>query len=297
MKPIIQLHNLPNWRSHRVTPLRGWRRCPLLVFSQDLGRGASITAQGDVTSRWPGAREGPVPPCNNPSFHSQTSTSPGLVVEGLVKRRGGRGGGGPGDVSLNRFHGNARGHLIEFTGSSGILYTFWWCCRNQKCQISNQHFVVTIQILFVELKPIDHEKQKNQKSNFDKTLMDVLDSFSTSVYVDAAGSATPTCLNCCVSAALQACLTFVFCHHVARLAFRVSCDLFLTIFNIDCCWWIFTNTKRVLLRLVEFTMFGDICEDFVKLCRIAWFRFCALQIPEEAKLASVNKTEAGVALV
>lgn len=68
--------------------------------------GASITALGDVMSRWPGATQGPVPPCNNPSFHPRPTSALRRPRSGghtgLVKRRGGGGGGsgGPGDVSL-----------------------------------------------------------------------------------------------------------------------------------------------------------------------------------------------------
>lgn len=41
------------------------------------GAGASITALGDVMSRWPGAAAGLDPPLNNPGLHPGT---PGLVV-------------------------------------------------------------------------------------------------------------------------------------------------------------------------------------------------------------------------
>lgn len=41
------------------------------------GAGASITAPGDVMSRWPGAAAGLDPPLNNPGLHPGT---PGLVV-------------------------------------------------------------------------------------------------------------------------------------------------------------------------------------------------------------------------
>lgn len=55
------------------------------------GGGASITALGDVMSRWPGATEGPVPPRNNPSFHPRPTSAlqrPRLGGHtGLVKQR------------------------------------------------------------------------------------------------------------------------------------------------------------------------------------------------------------------
>lgn len=55
------------------------------------GGGASITALGDVMSRWPGATEGPVPPHNNPSFHPRPTSALHRARlgghTGLVKRR------------------------------------------------------------------------------------------------------------------------------------------------------------------------------------------------------------------
>lgn len=65
---------------HYGSSARSWR-----------GKGAFITALGDVMSRWPGATEEPVPSHNNPSFHPQATSTihqprPGGHT-GLVKQR------------------------------------------------------------------------------------------------------------------------------------------------------------------------------------------------------------------
>lgn len=74
------------------------------------GGWASITALGDVMSRWPGATEEPVPSRNNPQHSStaappQPSTGPDLVVtQGWSSREERKRSGGLGDVSLTRFN-------------------------------------------------------------------------------------------------------------------------------------------------------------------------------------------------
>lgn len=62
------------------------------------GAGASITALGDVMSRWPGAVAGLDPPLNNPGLHPGTPWPGGHT--GPVKRGAGRGAEGPGHVPL-----------------------------------------------------------------------------------------------------------------------------------------------------------------------------------------------------
>lgn len=73
MKPIIPSHNLPNGRPAGLL-LGAGQGVHNGSAARSGGGGASITAPGDVMSRWPGAAAGPAPPANNLSI--QTGLDP-----------------------------------------------------------------------------------------------------------------------------------------------------------------------------------------------------------------------------
>lgn len=64
---------------------------------------ASITALGDVMSRWPGTTEEPVPPRNNPSFHPRPTSALHRLLLGWSSGERRKKSSEPGDASLMRF--------------------------------------------------------------------------------------------------------------------------------------------------------------------------------------------------
>lgn len=82
MRPIIRLHNQLKRRSRRGSP-EVLQRVSIMGPEPGAGAGASITALGDVMSRWPGAAEGPDPARNNPGLHPGTPGHTGPVKRGI----------------------------------------------------------------------------------------------------------------------------------------------------------------------------------------------------------------------
>lgn len=84
MKPIILLHNLPNG-GPTGAPLRGWRECPLWVFSQELEEEGGIHyGSGGCNVQMARCSQRDLShPATIPAFirgPPRSSTGPGLVV-------------------------------------------------------------------------------------------------------------------------------------------------------------------------------------------------------------------------